>query len=63
MPNNSTDEKLNVSPQNLIDDPGERLAVKAKKADWAIVRRVRVIPARLQNLNHSDVSALFWKIA
>jgi hypothetical protein len=40
--------------------PLKNLADGVKEADWAIVRRVRVIPARLRNWNHSDVSPLFW---
>jgi hypothetical protein len=35
------------------------LAGRAKKADWAMVR---MIPATLQNWNHSGASPLFWKI-
>jgi hypothetical protein len=41
------------------NDPLKNLAGGAKKADWAIVRRVRGIPARFRNWNHSGVSQLF----
>jgi hypothetical protein len=49
--------------ETFQNDPLKNLTDGAKKADWAIVRRVRVIPARLRNWNHSGVSPLFWKIA
>jgi hypothetical protein len=45
------------------NDPLKNLADGAKKADWAIVRRVQVIAARLRNWNHNGMFPLFWKIA
>jgi hypothetical protein len=50
------DKRIDTS-QN---DPLKNLVDGAKKAGWAIVQGVRVIPIRLRNWNHNGVSPLFW---
>jgi hypothetical protein len=45
--------------ETFQNDPLKNLTDIAKKTDWAMVRRVRVIPARLWNWNYSGVPPKF----